>query len=346
MNILIFVTVMMMIMATMTYGRFYSYILFSAQRDEWSYFMKESERSELNRLALVAYKGTTKTTSNQDTDQTDETNQQETPGTPPGTAPQTPQTENPIPSATTPTTTGTQNVAGAKLSGRISFKWFLNKETRQNSPTEFQLNDELTVALMQVLYGNQPYFLGLAQQRPNLFNDVLTAVMAAADTQGSDELKTYKKTSYLIYLPISDVDLSRAFYAMLIEAPSPVRTYASPQKGIVWDDQSEEDYFASEEHSPAGFYSLQDFITMKENPKISVYLAPRMLLLAIFQNPDIVNNILTTRYQLYCQVRKKSNPLDPQAAAKQFQDQFGNSSQHFAPILDFSVSKTNPKLYE
>jgi hypothetical protein len=88
------------------------------------------------------------------------------------------------------------------------------------------------------------------------------------------------------------------------------------------------------------------FITLDDADKIRVYLASRELLKAIFDDPQVVDSIISLRHELYKKVSNDSISNDE--ASAQFKTIVApRSDPNFDDtILDFHVTKTNPKNYE
>jgi len=135
-------------------------------------------------------------------------------------------------------------------------------------------------------------------------------------------------------------------------APVPKKSRVQMEFASAEDHGEEEDDapdvgLKEEYQSPIGYYSLLDFITMQKSSKIRVFLAPVPMLQAIFEDPSVVPAVLETRRQIY-------NALiaDPKQKTEDLSNQF---KKQFLPkvdknlseaVLDFSVSKTNPANYD
>ncbi len=103
--------------------------------------------------------------------------------------------------------------------------------------------------------------------------------------------------------------------------------------------------------------SLLSYISMaKKETCLSVYLAPVPLLLAVFENTDIVEKILETREVIYKKIheeRKRVGALPEKSEARDIidvlSDEFKNQFEPCLPqgidpqYLDFRVSSTRPK---
>jgi len=113
------------------------------------------------------------------------------------------------------------------------------------------------------------------------------------------------------------------------------------------EDSDEEDEVADEalEYSGAkGYDSLLNYITLRNTTKIRLYLASKPVLQAIFGNASTVDQFIQTRNDLYQSV--KSDSMQADVATKELQaavqSHIGNIDDAF---FDFRVTKTNPADY-
>lgn len=210
-------------------------------------------------------------------------------------------------------------------SSKLSFNLFVDKEERNNRQDQLETQINLARSLMIYLYGDQSFFKEMEEKRPNFLNEIFAALI-----RESEELPKLKKTKEIATIDLKDPDLNEVFTRMLKGA------YEKPPP--------------KEEQRPLklkeGYYSLLDFITVDKNKlKLRVFLLSRQLLAVTFGSPQVVEDIITTRNALYRNV--KNNVLDANSASNEFKGLYGNSQQPFVPaeILDFGVSKTNPRKY-
>lgn len=91
-----------------------------------------------------------------------------------------------------------------------------------------------------------------------------------------------------------------------------------------------------------GIPSLADYISVKGSKKTGIYIAKKELLLAIFKDPRLVEEILLKRSE----IRKliSSNLITQQAGAEVLQHMLGGVSYtgFDEVLLDFSITGTNP----
>lgn len=213
----------------------------------------------------------------------------------------------------------------SKGSPKLSFNLFVNKGERDANPQKLETHLNVARSLIGYLYGDQPFYKELEAGRPNFVTEMLTALIAQSET-----LPKITKAKELATVDLNDSQLNDAFTRMLKGA------YVEPLK--------------EEEKRPVklkdGYYSLLDFITVGNNKlEMRVFLASRQLLMAVYGNPALVNEIVRVRYQLYKNVVAKV--MTAEQAREEFKAAFGNQALPFVPgnFLNFDVSKTNPNQY-
>ena len=150
-----------------------------------------------------------------------------------------------------------------------------------------------------------PFYKDLLEQRPNAIEELADQLTKGIDNL-DDKLKP-KTAADLANIPINDEELNILFYKMLLGAPYKdilkninCLLWRQPKEEADTDEDSRELKGEAEEfNSPEGYYSLLDFITLRPSNKIRLYLAPKDLLLSIFHDPEVVNQIIEERKQLY-----------------------------------------------
>lgn len=232
---------------------------------------------------------------------------------------------------------------------RLSLAALFDK-TKKDSSVQSQQMGALLKTLMQTLYGNQPFFKKLEQERPQFMDELIQAMVEAADMLPKE--KKLKKASDLANLKLADETLDTLLYKILRGGPyldvlenSEVKK-EPPLIEEEKNDLGDSDGTTSEEfESPKGYFSLLDFVTLEPSSKVRVFLAPREVLTAIFQNPEVVDRIMAERRDLYRQARRGT---DVNTLKEAFKNQFDNLRNPAvdSTLLDYSVSKTDPKKYE
>lgn len=315
MNILLFVSTLIMAMALLTYARLDSYRSFSVLQNEFKYYMAITERGAINKLAEKMYKDNraTKKGANDPKE---------------------------------------KNAQRSNAKSLLSIATLVDSKKRSIDGARHHQWMAILKKLMVILYKDQPFYIEIEQKKPDFIDLLLASMMQAIDNL-SDKHKI-KKTKDLANLKLSDPDLNYALFSIVqetsdrseIKASASSHPVCSPSEGgeeeeedNEEEDEEEEGNGGEEVYSAEGRYSLLDFITLEGPEKIRVYLAPRELLLAVFESPDVVNDIVKTRERLYDQVIKET--LSPKEATEQFKAQFLPLSNE--AIVDFTVTKTNPK---
>lgn len=318
MNVLLFVSTMIMVMAMLTYARLETYRSFSLLQEHFNTYMVKNERGYINQTAKWWYdtsRATKKGNSNK-----------------------------------------TKKSEGRS---RLSFLFFIDKAKKETNIQIYPQIYLLAKKLMYVLYKNQPFFIEMEQQRPDILDILLNSLMVADNLPKEQKIK---KAEDLANLDLGDPVLNIFFYKMLkgtemtqdqkpkIEPKvlSMVELEFKPQE----EDKGEEDDeggdtdIKEEYHSPENYYSLLDYITIEDSTKIRVFLAPYGILLALFDDPILVRNIMEYRQDLFTKLT--NDTLKAPEASDQFKNLFlpRVDPTFNENILDFSVTKTNPKNYE
>lgn len=130
------------------------------------------------------------------------------------------------------------------------------------------------------------------------------------------------------------------------EANMPVKqnNFVTNPNEIDPDDEEDNLQEAQEYTADAGYDSLLNYITLQNKPKIRVYLASLPLLQAITGQESFARGIIEARTSLYQSI-KNISPL-PDEISTQFQSMvqgyLGNANTTY---LDFTITKTNPTQY-
>lgn len=235
-------------------------------------------------------------------------------------------------------------------SSRLSLAPILREDVRNKNPEAYQQTRALLKQLMTQLFSQARFYQQLAQSRSSFLDEIIDELQKAAEQVQDKE--NLEGISALSQLDLSDPDLKYAFFLMLQGVPASLEPSA-----ISWEQNSqkmkEEDLSAEEEeeahaesdeeHAAAGLASLQDYLTNKDSQKIRVFLAPKALLLAIYGDPILVNRLLERRHELFNAITR--DPSQKKALSEQFQEEFSSQGQAsvYNAILDFSVSRTQPR---
>lgn len=319
---------MILLLATLTYARLETYRSFTIMQNQFNQYMSKAERSTINNTAQTLYDSNIAT---------------QMPGK------------------------GTQQKGKKQALSRLSFSAFVDSKMRESYAQEYPQLHTLAVRLIQTLYKDQRFYREMEQKRPDFVNALLAALqhaenLPAENLSRANATKPQKiaRAADLANLNLQDPDLNDAFYKMLQGTMTPREkpdqqggTFGADQKIVCQspgelgeeDDEGIEPGKQEEVRSPQGYYSLLDFITIQDAGKVRVFLAARPLLMAIFDDPAVVTALLETRCMLYNNV--VHGTMTPDQAAQALRTQFLPHSKGFDEIiLDFSVTKTNPRNYE
>lgn len=205
-------------------------------------------------------------------------------------------------------------------SGKIPLAWLLGKSEHQK---EVQ---ELIESLITCLWSDQPFYKRLAKERPQFVEALLQDILNTS-SKITDEKEAIKNLDQLMVTNWNDLELKTAFGRML-------------QDGLVYDKKNIRNDGSPDltYKSPKGFQSLRDYFTNQKTDKIRVWLAPRALLGAIFRDPQVVEEVINLRKELYGQVKKKGSDAD--ALSKQFEETF-SSKTSYKDLLDWQVTMTD-----
>lgn len=229
-------------------------------------------------------------------------------------------------------------------SGRLNLYPLLNSD---NTSEVFLRTFELTKKLIVSLYHEQTFYKELEKERPQFVDELLQDLVRSSEEQKKALTKPEDLSNFKIE---NDVKLDGALYDIL--------------KGIsnIQTDQSSKPFSEdemTEETSDEATVSLLDYTTINKTGKTRIYLASHLLLQLIYEDELLVEQIIQVRNTIYKTLRSNNSKNDDNnkdvankakekaELSKQFEAQFKRGQAvHYEPILDFTVSGTNPKDYE
>lgn len=309
MNVLIFVVTMILLLATLSYESMSNFLNMSLTRKQWQEFMQKDERGEQYVDALKLYDVTTVKEGKQDP---------------------------------------RKRVQSTAL---INFSLIVDPQKQQQQPQLTQSLIEIAKNLITQMYQNDIFFQELQVENPGFLDRIFEVLRNPIDASGQP-LKV-KSSAELSYIYWQDHKLHKAFNTMLMESYSP-QIVVKQQPSILQQDQPrggeiiiEEDPEApnpDDHRDPPGYKSLRGFITFDPaRYKIRVYRAPREVLLAIYNNPEVVEEIVQSSRRLYSDVQRGKTFEE---ATEEFKNQFSSSAPPaYSELLDFTVNKTSPDSY-
>lgn len=243
-----------------------------------------------------------------------------------------------------------------KAGSRLSLYLLINQKEREKSQEAYIKTRELTKLLMTYLYGETDFFKEMIAKRSNFLDDILNEIQHGAE-QIPQEQKIINPAG-LLNLNFADQELHLIFYKMMTGLPDGISEPPASSKknlnveetNLDTDDEIDASVESEEAHASAGYVSLMDYITVRPTTTLRVFLASRPLLLSIYGDEYIVNNVIEKRQELYRKLKSQDEGVDAlkKELSKEFQNEFGvvGKASEFKVILDFSVTKTDPKKYE
>jgi hypothetical protein len=312
---------MLMIFTLMTYARLDSYRSTASIEGEFTRYMQTIERSYINLTANKTYDkihpSSKKTAS---------------------TASPPTKSANPTQEAAPLKNAETENEQKPKKSsGRLSIKLLINNKEKEKQSSEINETRQIFKDLLHSLYGNKKFFKDQLEKRPDYVDELLNKLSTIVETLPSDIKIT--QSIDLSNLELGD-GLDETFYLMLKGCPSPVQ----PPKAAEITDGEDSDTDAADDAqeytSDKSADSLLNFIDMRPFHKINIYLASKPLLLALYGNPAVVDNIMSVRYQLHQQVKAG---MSKEEASEKLKAEFQLGKDN--SLLDYKVTGTDPKGY-
>lgn len=308
MNILLFVMSMLMILALMTYGRLESFLGFAFVQSQFKVYMEKTERNYVNEEALARYNSEKGSTQEKQESDSNEKN---------------------------------------SASSTLSFSLFVDKNDRAKFQKDLETQMTIAKNLIYFLYGDQPFFIQMEEKRPDFVNEIFAALIQVTNGYTKEQELNSKKKEEIATVDLGDSELNDVFTKMLKGSVDEIL----PDSGSENQDVQEPLNLNNPYKPERGYYSLLNFITLQKNKlKIRVYLASPQLLMAIYGNSDIVRQIIEMRNRIYYDLINASKEGAGEVAKtsqEAFQRQFQNHQLPLIPqeILDFGVSKTNPRRY-
>lgn len=307
MNVLIFVMSMLMILALLTYSKMEGFRSSVGVQKEFARYMEKTEREPLTIIAEHWY------------DQI-------------------------------AVKTVQKSASGPKAEGTsfLSLHLLFDKEAREKNEIAFQQTKALTKQLMTQLYAKEEFFKKALEERPNLLDELLDRLVEIADEFSAK--KKIERPSVLANFEFNDPISNDFMYNMIkglrLPENTPPKIVAKEEEEVSSDDEADKLSNAERDTPNCGFVSLLDFLTAAKTSKIRIYLASTNLLIAIYGDPSIANQILEKRKELYLAVRNKE--MKKEEATKQFEEAFKNegNANAYATLLNFNVTETNPSQYE
>jgi hypothetical protein len=178
----------------------------------------------------------------------------------------------------------------------------------------------LLKSLIKVLYGHAPFFIQAKATHPDLEEELINALIIAT-RQARQQHIPIRTARDFSRIELEDPLLQDVLYHML------TGTRARREES------------AQEE----GYCSLLDFITFRDNAHlVSLWLAPRQILEAIFQEEDVVDKLCKMRHELASGLNSRSTPNTISLKEQTLRDSFASELPNDLDqnIVNFKVSTT------
>lgn len=318
MNVLIFVMSMLMIFVLMTYARIDTYRSMAGVEGEFIRYIESIERAYINLSADKIYNKV-------------KFSYQE--ATPPV------QTDNQTSATSNDGETQPKKKGKGNKFGRISVKLLIDAKAREEKEKEFQEVSQLLKNLIKTLFGPLKSFQTLLHDHPAMIDDIIEKIPIAV-TALPENIKI-KRASDLSNLNLGG-DLDDIFYFMLKGCP---RSGPGQKKdsnvAIPNEDNADDSEEANEYTSERSYDSLLNFIDLHQSNLINIYIARKPVLMAIYQDPRIVENIIQKRNELYKAVSHKEMTYEEASEKLKSAFQIGNDDN----LIEYTVTGSNPENY-
>lgn len=218
---------------------------------------------------------------------------------------------------------GSGSAGVSKLQRRLNIRQLFDPALRGS--TDLDVQKRLFVRLIQAAYGKSAFYRELVNdyfQRLRMTEEeILTRMIDAMEME-----EMPKKVTDLALLQFPEVELRNAFCKML----------TGDFDQTVYEDRG----LSFEEKW--GYPPLGKLVTFRKSGGISVYLAHHAVLMAIFQDPEIVRLVEVKRRELHTLLEQGS--IDKERAALELKAVIGpgDYTGRDSELLDYGVSKTRP----
>ncbi len=179
--------------------------------------------------------------------------------------------------------------------GSISIHWFLDEPRSDQHWSYLQANREIVRRLFDIIYGDRKFYQEAEEKRPDIVNEVWQAVIEELKEKKARN-ETPKKIQHIANLSLEDPELAH-FWSQILK-------YDETPESIEAECGSKE---AKDVQKTVSYYpNLLDFLTSKKitSQSYRLWLLKKPLLLAIFQDEGVANDIIRERRSLYNELDK------------------------------------------
>lgn len=295
MSLLIQTTVLIMVIALITYSRLDMFIPRKALEHEIVNYMSNVERNWMNRAAWEYYDSL-----------------------------------HPIKKNTSSKEGKPEPQPSTNATGYISLRPLF-----ENSSAEVENTKNVLKNLLTVLYAKQPFVINAIDKEgysdpSTLFSELIDAIILEGKNRPPED-----RISSVDQFIQMDLGPLQPIFANIINGCSCTQEEAPAPKAME-DEENEGE--GTQDAVPRNYCSLFSFANLQPYKKLSVYLAPEETLMALYGNPQTVEDILQARTQANREYKRNPTP-EVQAALERFK---AVPAAVDAQFLDFNVTNTDP----
>lgn len=297
MNILPFVSTLLLMLFILTFTKLDLFKSWIAIQSKYIYSMKVDEINSFNEIQTQLYKNNK--------------------GTPPE--------EN---NSTKP----------ARATGTQFLNWYIFLTTSDKTDPIVATTEILTQRVLFLLFQEQSFFQDKLAKNPHFVHELVTKIREKASDP--KYVKKIKKITDFASIDLADEELSELFSKMLdcqsisTKALEEIEHAPNSRRRI--------------EKAPKAYQSLKSVTTLNsKSHEIRLFTAQKVLLLAIFEDPHLVEEIIAKRKELYKSIdhlKGASLTVPLTDATREFSDSFkGRIPKNLDPSLfNFTVTKCPP----
>lgn len=223
---------------------------------------------------------------------------------------------------------GTKKENGKKTDAtrKVNFILFVNRDLREQNDPAFQTLNTIIKSLMTNLYKKEPFYIKIQETKGDPSEVLMAQITRVADEREGNTV--VKSLGNLKTLDLQDPELQELFSKMLGGEKEYKEKSSCPKP------------------SKPSYPSLLNYIEIKKHKDgsiqpIRIQLAPPEVIEAIFIDPNIVDEIISTREELRNQSGKLGS-TEQQVASQEFERLFksrlpGNLDQN---LFDFTITTT------
>ncbi len=275
MNLLIYVTALLLSLSALSYQAFARFKNDHYLRKQWDIFLHQEALCGFNRAVEEAYEN------------------------------------NRISRKQTSSTRAEENF---EATGKMNFRYFASIEKSSANPVFAEQYSTLGKRLLHLLYAKQAFFHDALEKNSTLLDELFNAIKELNKTA------KIKKVKNLSELPLEG-DMREFWISLCKECAMEVPVLK-----------------AFENKNECRKRSFLEFLSDKDADKIRVFLASPLLLIAIYEDLELVKEIIKERKRL---LKQRNDTKDNEQASKEFQSLFSGRS-NFEQLLDFSVTGSQP----